>query len=154
MNATRSRSKAEDTAPQPPQTSPTITPLAGGHSDFNGFIWQQLNDIQKCLGTIQESQRNLSAAQEKLDDKVSGKLKKIDDDLAEIKQIRHTAKWLLIVAGTVGGLLLTGVGLVFKEVWSVAKPVVLEKIQSPPVAPATVVPPQPTPRKQPAPPPQ
>lgn len=137
MNATRAKVKADDSTPQPPQSSPSVASSYGGAgSDFNGFIWQQLNDIQKCLGSIQESQRNLSGVQERTDEKASGKLKKIDEDLAEIKQIRHTAKWLLIIGATVGGLLLTGLGLIFKEVWSVAKPAVMQKLIPPSVLPS------------------
>lgn len=120
----------------PENLSRPTTPAAGfGGSGMDGFIWQQLSDIQKSLGAIQEAQKNLALAHEKADDKVSGKLKKIEEELAEIKQIRHTAKWLLVIAGTVGGLLITGVGLVFKEVWSVAKPSVFEKLHTAPAQP-------------------
>ena len=70
----------------------------------------------------------MAAAQEKSDDKTSGKLRKIDDDLAEIKQIRHTAKWLLYVVGVVGAVVLAVVGFTAKEVWGISKPILLEKL--------------------------
>ncbi|EKD98094.1 MAG: hypothetical protein ACD_23C00589G0002 [uncultured bacterium] len=56
---------------------------------------------------------------------------KIKADVAEFKQIRHTAK----VLGWVGGVVLAGMlavtGFVVKEVWTVLKPLAVQQIQAP-----------------------
>lgn len=111
---------------------------------MNGFIWQQLSEIQNRLGSIQEAQKSLATAQEKQDGKISSKLSVIDADLSEIKQIKHTAKWLLIVGTAVGSVVIAVVGFIVKEVWDISKPLVLEKMtQTQNVSPAPATPQQP-----------
>jgi hypothetical protein len=123
-----------------PQTTPTGGYGGGAGSDFNGFIWQQLSEIQRTLGAVQESQRMQAEAHAKADEKASGKLGSLEKDLAEIKQIKHTAKWLLAVCSVVGAVVLAVVGFIAKEAWDLSKPALLEKLSPPkvsaPVAPA------------------
>lgn len=128
--ATAHQQKVSESDAIAPQSPPPSQFGYGEAAGMSGFIWQQLSEIQKTLGSIQEAQKSLGSAQDKADEKVSGKLKKIEEDLAEIKQIRHTAKWLLIVGGAVGSIVLTVMGYVVTEVWSIAKPVFLEKLQN------------------------
>lgn len=115
--ARQSRKPVEEEAVLP-QTPPPAS-HGFGHGLDVGFVWQQLTEIQKSLGAIQATQVQHTDAIGKLDEKLSGKLSKIDGDVSEFKQIRHTAKvvaWIVGVA-LAGGL--TVVGFVAKEVWSV-----------------------------------
>ena len=109
--------------------------MSQGGSDFNGFIWQQLGEMQRTLGAIQEAQKQLAHAQDKGDARTSSDLSAIKADLTEIKQIKHTAKWLLIIGTAIGGVLITVVGYIGKEVWDISKPLVIEKIAQPKIAP-------------------
>lgn len=127
--ATRARTNAEDGAPDLPATSPG--PTVYGHGIDIGLIWQQLNDIQRILGAIQESQKQLTTAQEKSDSKTSAKLATIETELTSIRQIKHTATWIFSIALIVGGLAMSGIVFVAKEIWSISKPVVIEKLASP-----------------------
>lgn len=130
MMATRARTNVEDGAPDLPATSPGPT-VYGNGMDMNGFIWQQLNDIQRTLGAIQESQKQLTTAQEKSDSKTSAKLATIETELTSIRQIKHTATWIFSIALIVGGIAMSGVVFVAKEIWSISKPVVMEKLAAP-----------------------
>lgn len=119
-----------------------------------GFVWQQLSDIQKSLGAIQATLQQHTAAIEKmdglltqktdkLDEKLGGKLGKIDADLTEFKQIRHTAKVLGWIVVGVAGVVLAVAGYVAKEVWTVFKPLATNAVQ------AQQAPPAPSPRQAP-----
>lgn len=137
------KQRAAESEPVAPQTSPPA-PYGHGGADLNGFIWQQLSDMQRTLGAIQEAQRLLVTTQERSDTKTSSKLAAIEADLAEIKQIKHTAKWLLIVCTAVGGVVITVMGFIAKEVWDIGKPLVLEKLSDSRVVAPSVPPAMPT----------
>lgn len=110
-----------------------------GHSVDNGFIWSQLAGIQAALGGLQESQKNLASALDKMDSKSGGKLSSIEADLAEIKQIRHTAKAVVWIVG-IGFAGLIGVcGFVANAMWDTLKPMTAQLIQQ--AAAKTVQPP-------------
>lgn len=130
--ATRPRKVQDEEASIPANMQPQM-PSHMGHGGLDaGFVWQQLADIQKSLGAIDaklEQQKESSA-------KLDADLGKIKADVAEFKQIRHTAK----VLGTIAGVVLAGAlavtWFVVKEAWTVLKPLAVQQVQSPPAPPA------------------
>ena len=99
--------------------------------DMNGFIWQQLSELQRSMGAMLEAQKTLASAHDKAETKISGKLSKIEDELAEFKQIWHTAKALFYVGLFVASLVLGAVGFMVKEIWDISKPAIKERMSAP-----------------------
>lgn len=75
MSATRTRAKAEDTSPQPPQSTP-VQPVQHGYRDHS-FTLQAIMELQKSVG---EMNANLQALKTSVDG-VKGKV----DDLVNWK---------------------------------------------------------------------
>ncbi|MDH0852096.1 hypothetical protein N5D66_29515 [Delftia tsuruhatensis] len=141
MATARQSKKSGDEEATLPQTPPPVN-QGFGHGLDPGFIWQQLSDIQSRLGAIQATQTQHSSSIEKLEDKLGGKISKIEGDVAEFKQIRHTAKVVGAILSVIAGLLLGGVGYAAKEVWTVLKPLATQAVQGQ-TSPAHTTPPIP-----------
>lgn len=121
------KQRSAETEPSTPLTAPSVPAFAA--ADYNGFIWQQLSEIQRNLGSIQESQKNLAISLEKLDTKSSSKFSTIEGELTEIKQIRHTAKVVAWIAG-VGFTAIFGVAsLIANTMWEALKPMTTQFMQ-------------------------
>jgi hypothetical protein len=75
MSATRTKAKAEDTSPQPPQSTP-VQPVQHGYQDHS-FTLQAIMELQKSVG---EMNANLQALKTSVDG-VKGKV----DDLVNWK---------------------------------------------------------------------
>jgi hypothetical protein len=77
MNATTTRKKAEDSAPAVPQSVPPQSSAVSG--DYNGFIWQQLSELQKSVAelssNIQHLKSSVDSTKTKVDDLVNWKHK-------------------------------------------------------------------------------
>lgn len=121
MMATKNTSAREST-PTAPQTPPPQMGY-GSVGLSSDFIWQQLNDIQKTLGAIQESQRHGEVSFEKTHTEISA----IKSDVSDIKQLKNTAKTVLWIVGVVLAGMLTAAGWVFSQIWDISKPLILEK---------------------------
>lgn len=124
---TRARKQQDEEASIPASVQPPA-PSYGGHGGLDAaFVWQQLSEIQKTLGAIDAKLDQHKDAMAKQESDIG----KIKADVAEFKQIRHTAK----VLGWVGGVVLAGMlaatGFVVKEVWTVLKPLAVQQIQAP-----------------------
>ena len=142
-----SEEEASIPAMQPPAHS------IGGHGGLDaGFVWQQLSEIQKSLGSLQATmtqhsaaidkvEANLGARVDKLDDKLSGKISKVESDVSEFKQIRHTAKVVAWIVGVAAAGVLAIAGVIAKEVWTVVKPHAISSMTGAPTAAAPVMPP-------------
>lgn len=127
--ATRVRKLQDEEASIPAAVQPP-PPSYGGHGGLDaGFVWQQLSDIQKTLGSIDAKLEQQKDAAAKLESDIG----KIKADVSEFKQIWHTAK----VLGSIGGFVLAGMlaitGFVVKEAWTVLKPLAVQQIQAPSV---------------------
>lgn len=124
---------------------PTMAPPAhnyGSHGGLDaGFVWQQLSDIQKSLGAMQATMQQHSSAIERLDEKLGGKIGKIESDVSEFKQIRHTTKVVMWIVGITAGTLVTVSGYIAKEAWMAFKPQAIQ-LQSTP-SPGANPPPKP-----------
>jgi hypothetical protein len=77
MSATRTRAKAEDTSPQPPQSTP-VAPVQHGFQDHS-FTLQAIMELQKSVG---EMNANLQATKASVDG-VKGKV----EDLVKWKNM-------------------------------------------------------------------
>ena len=88
---------------------------------------QQLSDIQKTLGAMTAKLDQNTQAFEKLDESLG----KVRADVAEFKQIRHTAKVVAWIVGVTMAGVLAVTGFIAKEAWSLLKPMAVEKIQTP-----------------------
>lgn len=118
------------------------------HQGFGGgidasFVWQQLADIQKSLGSIQatlqqstaaleKTEEQLNAKIDKIEERLGGKLSKIEADVSEFKQIRHTAKVVAWIVGVAAAGILAFAGFVAKEAWGVLKPIATSAVQQTP----------------------
>lgn len=131
--ATRPRKVQDEEASIPANMQPQV-PSHMGHSALDaGFVWQQLSDIQKSLGAINAKLDQQKESSAKLD----ADLGKVKADVAEFKQIRHTAKVLGVITGVVLAGALTVTWFVVKEAWTVLKPLALQQVQSPPAPPTS-----------------
>lgn len=117
------KSPDNDVTPQAPQSTPSM----GGGGDYSPFVWQQLSDIQKTLGAMTAKLDQNTQAFEKLDESLG----KVKADVAEFKQIRHTAKVVAWIVGVTMAGVLAVTGFIAKEAWSLLKPMAVEKIQTP-----------------------
>lgn len=71
MATRRTTREADPDAPAPdPATTPNAVGASG--SSFEGFIWQQLGEVQKSLGTIIANQATSEDRLKGLESKVSG----------------------------------------------------------------------------------
>ena len=122
-----SRQKQTEVEPLVPQLTPSAPVM--GSADLTGFIWQQLSEIQRNIGSIQESQKNLTASIEKMDLKTSSKLSIIEGELTEIKQIRHTAKVVSWIVGVGFAGLFTVGSIVASTMWDALKPMTAQFMQ-------------------------
>ncbi len=117
--------------PQLPNTSPTVQ----GGGDFSPYVWKQLGDIQQTLGRLEASlgqvQRNA--------DKAEGNL---DSRLASLEAKVSGIQTKLYTAGVILAILLVVGGWIFKEVWDLSKPLIVEKLRPTVAAPATSVQPK------------
>lgn len=75
MSATRTRAKAEDTSPQPPQSTP-VQPVQHGYQDHS-FTLQAIMELQKSVGemnaNLQAMKGTIDGVKSKVDDLVSWK---------------------------------------------------------------------------------
>jgi len=92
------------------------------------FVWQQLTDIQNRLGGIQAS---LNTHLDRLD--------KLEVEADKTYDKINAINIKLIAASAVGAVVIVIGGWLFKEVWDVAKPAVVQKLtaSAPTAAPAT-----------------
>lgn len=65
-------SSTSDPVGEPPDIAVTPSAVGATGSNFEGFIWQQLGDIQKSLGTIVANQSTADDRLKSLEGKVSG----------------------------------------------------------------------------------
>ncbi len=141
MMATRQpRKVAGDEEATLPQMPPPTHQGIGAGLDA-GFVWQQLSEIQKSLGAIQATlqmhnssiqrmEESLTQKADKLEETLGGKLAKIDADVTEFKQIRHTAKVIGWMVAAAAGVVITITGYIAKEAWSVLKPLATNAVQN------------------------
>lgn len=138
----KSSATDQDAIPQVPQSS---TPVSlGGHSGLDAaFIWQQLSEIQKSLGSINaklDQHKDMAA-------KLESDVGKVKADVAEFKQIRHTAKVVAWIVGVAAAALIGLVGFIAKEAWTAIKPLAMQQIQAAPTGqPQIAAPPAPSPK--------
>jgi hypothetical protein len=113
---------------------------AGGAGDLTQFIWQQLSEIQRTLGAIEQQGKSNADKLGELDGKLEELKKQSDSHGTWIKSVTASVTAVGLV---VGGL----AAWVFTEVWSVAKPALLEKLNSQPavIQPAGAQPAAPVP---------
>lgn len=142
------RQRAADIEPSTPQTAPAAPVMAT--ADYNGFIWQQLSEIQRGLGSIQESQKNLAASLEKLDTKCGSKFSTIEGELGEIKQIRHTAKVVAWIVGIAFAGIFALVSFIANTMWDALKPMTAQFIERTATKPQQSLTPTPAPVPPPA----
>lgn len=102
--------------PSPEIPSPQVV---HGNGELTQFIWQQLSEIQRSVASLGESSKQLNTSMEKLD----ARLDKLEEKLSGV-----THK--LYAAGVVLTLTITFGAWVFSEVWSIAKPILIEKVSA------------------------
>ena len=83
------------------------------------------------MGRIEESQKNLLSAVDKMEDKLGTKIAKIDTEVVTMARVHHATKWVLIILLSLGGFFLAAVGYVAKEVWDLSKPLLMQKLTAP-----------------------
>lgn len=107
MMATQAKQRRSADAPDVVPSSPISTPPpnAGG-GDYSPYVWQQLGEIQKCLGRLESSVERLSGDIGKLDERL---------DAANSKLSGVTHK--LYAAGVVLTLLLAIGGFIVNKAW-------------------------------------
>lgn len=150
--------QAEQQAPQgdvsPPPMRATEPPFIGrGHPEFH-FV-QAIMELKTTIHQMDTDQKvSMARMEEKMGsvkDAIESNKKKlfgIESDVAEFKQIRHTAKVIGWIVGVTCALVLGVAGYVAKEVWSVLKPSAISAFSAP--AQATQepqLPPQKPPKK-------
>lgn len=67
------------------------------------FVWQQLSEIQRVLGTIQEGQKQLANQLEK----VESKLDKVEDRVSGVTHKLYAAGVVLTILVAVGGFVVS-----------------------------------------------
>lgn len=132
MATPRKQASANTQPPQLPQASPSQ--LFGAAPLDASFVWQQLAEIQKGLGGVQAA----------LDTQLA-RLDKLEADAEKTYDKINAINYKLIAASAVGAVVVLVGGWVFKEVWDVAKPALVQKLTA---APAVAAPANPaTPAK-------
>lgn len=117
MATKRPAAAVDDTAPsQAPQSTPQTGGLPGG-IDYTSFIWQQLNEIQGTLGGLRQAIDTQSRA-----------IGKVEDRVGQLGEKIHSINIKIAAAAAVVSLVILVGGFVLKEVWDVAKPIVVQSI--------------------------
>lgn len=130
MNATPRRPRSTDeSVPQNPQTSPNLGPFPS--SGMDGFIWQQINDLNRATGEIKSTQTHILEKLDAIDVANKEKLRSIEGDLSDVKKTFHAAKWVGYFVGGVVSLAFAFVVFLAKEAWDLAKPSLVQKISAP-----------------------
>ena len=106
--------------PAPDSPSPSPSPSVGS-GEYMAFVWQQLNDMQSRLGKIQGSIEHQTAAIVALEQKADATKEKI-----------HSINIIIAVAAALVAVAATVTGFVMKEVWDIAKPLVIQRLTAEP----------------------
>lgn len=94
MATSKSSAESKKAVPPPSETVPMASPQID-----NGFIWQQLNDINRGLGRIESSLDSLSNRVDKMESKVS-----------DVKDKLNKILWVSIGGGAVIAAIISAVG--------------------------------------------
>ncbi|RUR65887.1 hypothetical protein EJP67_02310 [Variovorax guangxiensis] len=124
------------------------TPMGGGHTQGgHDFTLQAVMDLKQSVGELKEAGRNnqatLTAIEQrigkigdrvdeslgKLESRLEGRLKGLEDQAQQVKITIHSTKAVLYVIGAIALAVLGGLGWLGKEVWDVTKPLILEKLR-------------------------
>lgn len=122
----------------PPPVQATEPPFIGkGHPEYH-FV-QAIMELKSTIHQMDTDQKvSMARMEEKLGsmkesvESSKSKMTKVESDVLEFKQIRHTAMvvgWIIVGTCT---LLLGIAGFVAKEAWSILKPAAIAAIAPPP----------------------
>ncbi|QDQ87723.1 hypothetical protein FMZ60_09055 [Alcaligenaceae bacterium SJ-26] len=82
--------------PRRQETTPRDIPSPSMPSDMQPFIWQQLGEIQKCLGRLEAGQ-----------DDIKGRLEKVEEKTSKTSEKLSRILWIGAGAGAVIGILVS-----------------------------------------------